>query len=114
MIAIGGVALHASILEESSAWISTRINDLQVLNTEQADRVKNRTGEDLSRSVLFADRGKPRACQHSPGLLSAWPGADVGNFHLLCEVPQAQDRSLRLRTIVEQSHKPGLAPCIDA
>jgi hypothetical protein len=29
---------------------------------------ENRAGEDLNRSVGLADRGKPRECQHSPGL----------------------------------------------
>jgi hypothetical protein len=41
--------------------------------------VKNREGEDLNRSVGLADRGKPRECQHSPGMLSAWQGADACN-----------------------------------
>jgi hypothetical protein len=45
----------------------------------QADRVKNRAGEDLNRSFGLADRGRPGACQHSPGLSSMWQGADVCN-----------------------------------
>src|SRR5271157_505919 len=48
-------------------------------NSVPADRVKNRAGEDLNRSVGLADRERPRECQYGPGLLSAWQGADVGN-----------------------------------
>src|SRR5271165_874198 len=60
----------------TDAWQKTT---RQALNTEQADLVKNRAEEDLNRSFGLADRGRPRECQHSPGLLGAWQGADVGN-----------------------------------
>ena len=45
----------------------------------QGDRVTNRAGKDLNRSFGLADRGRPRECQYSPGMLSAWQGADVCN-----------------------------------
>src|SRR5271165_4108979 len=51
----------------------------QALSTVQADRVTNRAGKDLNRSFGLADRGRPRECQYSPGLLSAWQGTHVGN-----------------------------------
>jgi hypothetical protein len=55
-------------------------NYAATLNTVQADRVKNRAGEDLNRSVGLADRGRPRGYQYSPGLLSVWQGVDVCNL----------------------------------
>ena len=58
------------------AWQKTT---RQGLSTVQADRVTNRAGKDLNRSFGLADRGRPRECQYSPGLLSAWQGTDVGN-----------------------------------
>jgi hypothetical protein len=59
------------------AWQKTT---RQALSTVQADRVTNPAGKDLNRSVGLADRGRPRGYQYSPGLLSAWQGADVCNL----------------------------------
>src|SRR5271166_2666666 len=74
---IGRSLSHAPFRRNKArdAWQKTT---RQALSTEQADRVTNRAGEDLNRSVGLADRERPREC-HSPGLLGAWQGADVGN-----------------------------------
>ena len=58
------------------AWQKTT---RQALSTVQADRVTNRAGKDLNRSFGLADRGRPRECKYSPGMLSAWQGTDVCN-----------------------------------
>src|SRR5271166_6479792 len=75
---IGRSLSHAPFRRNKArdAWQKTT---RQALSTEQVDRVTNRAGKDLNRSVGLADRGSPRESQYSPGLLSAWQGTDVGN-----------------------------------
>jgi glycine cleavage system aminomethyltransferase T len=67
------------LLAKQSADRRPAENYKVTLNSVQADRVTNPAGEDLNRSVGLADRGRPRECQHCPGLLSAWQGIDVCN-----------------------------------